>query len=467
MVLEAAVVPRDTRLAHLERSLAEKTDIVHELRQQRSMYLSQISDANQKNTEMEARVASLLSTIHEKDSLIQVLQQSFLDPDDFSLSQDNQLSSSLHHSPVSAKKFSLNGAHGRNSGGSERSPYDQLSLQIPPPPVSGSFHQRFANGAHAHASRTMRHSEGSRGNPGTSDLGSPVKEYSDRSLSPCPVKAVPSEKVSSLSLIQKANDRGTSQYYTMELPDDDMTDSGPYHHSQGGQPHMGGSGAYGNSNHGYVTAHKLLSAPTSSSAPNSPSVRKVTRKPRISQPSLQHNMHLHVPGQSSNGREPNLSNLTRLGSPPKQRNPRMIKSNTGDMRTSHIRPLVDAEMKSKTPPPNYKLVSHRHQARGQSRGGSSPGSVKRKCESASHHGSHGHKKSDHHKQRHHSVDDVLSQDVESKATGSSANSSLLLFESLLGDSLPKTSSPLVSSGTRYNSTHQHSKSSPTRELIHL
>ena len=103
MDLETAVVPRDTRLAHLERSLAEKTDIMHELRQQRSMYLSQISDANQRIAELETRMASLQSTIQEKDSLIQMLQQSFLDPDDYSstcgsYSQDNQLLTSLHHS---------------------------------------------------------------------------------------------------------------------------------------------------------------------------------------------------------------------------------------------------------------------------------------------------------------------------------------------------------------------------------
>ena len=527
------MVPRDTRLAHLERSLVEKMDIVHELRQQRSMYLSQISDANQRLTEMETRMTSLQSTIQEKDSLIQMLQQSFLDPDDYSstcgsFNQDDQLmtSSSLHHSPVSAKKFSLNGGavgiSGRG-GGNDRSPYDQLSLQIPPPPLPSFHHQRFTNGAHAHTSghgrRNSRNSESSspRGYPG--ELGSPIKGYSNYSVPTSPVKAVGQyDRSGSLSPVKRANERSAPKYYNLELSDDVMTDGSSYYYGNRGQLPSGGFGngssGYGNGIHATSSSptihHHKLNVPTtttSNSAPNSPSVRKVVKKPRISQPNLHHIQHAPPAAAAAGGsaatrpnglagREQNLSSLTRLGTPPKYRNPKVVKSNTGDMKRNHIRPPVDMDMKSKTPPPNYKLdFNHRQQA--QPRGQSSSKGV-----NGSHHhgnGRNGHgqfRSSDQQKQRHHSVDNILynqsgeatelKQESRSFETAATANnsaammtdlsSSLALFESLIGDSLPKANSPLIgscvsTSSRRHNNinnaTHRHSQSSPTRELVHL
>ena len=523
MVLETAVVPRDTRLAHLERSLAEKTDTVHELRQQRSLYLSQISDANQRLAEMEASIASLQSTIAGKDSLIQMLQQSFLEPDDFSCvsSQDDQMSSSLHHSPVSAKKFSLNGhiSGGGGGGGGMNNPrgpgghYDQLSLQIPPPSLP-TFHHRLANGAHAHSSRpsSLRYADSSlRGYQG--EMGSPVRGYVNCSLPSSPVKAVQYEsRAGSLSPIKKTSDRGTHKYYTLELPDD-MVDGGSTYYrgpvppgtNVGGGGGVGGSGLY--SNHTPSATHKL-SLPISNSAPNSPSLRKVSpHKPRISQPSLHHTYQPHppnggIPAATLNGsgrsskRDQNLSDLTRLGSPPKYKNPKGGRQSTGDTYTKrdHIRPPSGMKGKSKTPPPNYKLdLHHRQMANGdqstrvggEGGGGNSPqreGSEQKDI--SPHHHHHGRLKKPghhhHHKQRHHSVDDVLNGGHEMRegeaGTNLSMNSNssitLALFESLLGDSLPKGSMPTVvergGAGRRRNvNSHRHSKSSPTHELIHL
>ena len=534
MELETAVVPRDTRLAHLERSLAEKTDIVHELRQQRSMYLSQISDANQRIAEMETKVASLQSTIQEKDSLIQMLQQSFLDPDDYSstcgsFSQDDQLLPSLHHSPVSAKKFNLNGAVGISGGrgGNDTSPYDQLSSQIPPPPLPSFHHQqRFTNGAHAHASgRNLRYSENSspRGYPG--ELGSPVKGYSNYSVPTSPVKAVQYERSGSVSPVKRPNEsRGAAKYYNLELANDvAMTDSGSYPppYRGHGQLPMGGSGSGFGNGSGYngtpvatsspTTHHHKLSVPMSSSAPNSPSVRKVIQKPRISQPNIHHIQHAPPPGgggsaatRVNGGREQNLSSLTRLGSPPKYRNPKVVKSNTGDMKRNHIRPPIDMDVKSKTPPPNYKLEINHHQQGQSSKKGVSIGVGGGSVNGTHHHGNshHGHLRlpADIQKQRHHSVDDFLgnhhgeitTEHAQDRglfnaaatnspvvslqlSTNSNNSSSLALFESLIGDSLPKTSSPLIGSSVtsrrRHNNmnsaTHRHSQSSPTRELVHL
>ena len=525
------MVPRDTRLAHLERSLAEKTDILHELRQQRSMYLSQISDANQKLAEMETKVTSLRSTIQEKDSLVQMLQQSFLDPDDYSstcgsFSQDDQILTSLHHSPVSAKKFNLNGTVGIGGrrGGNDTSPYNQLSLQIPPPPLPSYHQQRFTNGAHAHASgRNPRYLESSspRGYPG--ELGSPIKGYSNYSVPTSPVKTVQYERSGSLSPVKRPNESwSTAKYYNLELSSDDAMADGASHpppyrgHAQ--LPVASASGGLGNGYNGNPAAstshhyHKL-SVPTSNSAPNSPSVRKVIQKPRISQPNIHHIQHAPpMPGggggsatavaRANGEREQNLSCLTWLGSPPKYRNPKVVKSNTGDMKRNHIRTPINMDVKSKTPPPNYKLeINHRQPA--QTGGGqSSTKGVGGVSVNGSHHhgnGYQGHLRppTDHQKQCYRSMDDFLGNRHREKttervqdrglfdaavtnsslqlSTNSNNSSSLALFESLIGDSLPKTSSPLIGSSVSSrrchnnmnSATHRHSQSSPTRELVHL
>ena len=503
MALETAVVPRDTRLAHLERSLVEKTDIVHELHQQRSMYLSQISDANQRLAEMEATIMSLQSTVAGKDSLIQMLQQSFLDPDDYSLcsSQEDQMSASqLHHSPVSAKKFSLNGhiGGGLNNSRGPGGHYDQLSLQIPSPSLP-SFHHRLANGAHAHGSRpsSLRYTDSSlRGYQG--EMSSPVRGYVNCSLPSSPVKAMQYERGGSLSPTKRPTERGTHKYYTLEVPDD-VTDGSPTYYrgpvtnlggGVGGGV-SGGGGVY--ASHGSSTTHKLSLPTMSNSAPNSPSLRKISHhKPHISQPSLNH-VHQQQPGSggspaaaASNGssrttkREQSLSNLTRLGSPPKYRNPKGRHPNMGDAKRDHIHPPTDMKGKSKTPPPNYKLDLHRQSAR--VGGVGSQGGPRDKSENGSPRHHRGQKRSSHtHKQRHHSVDDVLNGSHDMVGLGEAAagpglnlsmnsNSSgtLALFESLLGESLPKGMIGRGGAGRRRHvNSHRHSKSSPTQELIHL
>ena len=389
--------------------------------------------------------------------------------------------------------------------------YDQLSLQIPPPSLP-TFHHRLANGAHAHTSRpsSLRYADSSlRGYQG--EMGSPVRGYVNCSLPTSPVKAVQYEgRACSLSPIKKSSDRSTHKYYTLELPDD-MADGSPTYYrgpvhsgtNLGGGGGVGGSGLY--SNHTPSATHKL-SLPISSSAPNSPSLRKVSpHKPRISQPSLHHTHQPHpangsIPAAAlnssgrSNKREQNLSDLTRLGSPPKYRNPKGGRQSTGEVKRDHIQPPSGMKGKSKTPPPNYKLdLRHRQKVNGDQStrvggvvgGGNGPAGTHREGSeqngSPHHHG--GQKKPghhQHHKQRHHSVDDVLNggHEMSEGAAGTNlsmnSNSSitLALFESLLGDSLPKGTTPTAverggAGRRRQVNSHKHSKSSPTHELIHL
>ncbi|KAL5475392.1 hypothetical protein EMCRGX_G025201 [Ephydatia muelleri] len=81
MALEAAIIPRDNRIAQLERELAQKGDLTEELKRQKSSYIAQIQEANKALSETEVRCASLQAALAEKDSVIRMLQQSFLEPD--------------------------------------------------------------------------------------------------------------------------------------------------------------------------------------------------------------------------------------------------------------------------------------------------------------------------------------------------------------------------------------------------
>lgn len=88
-------------------------------------------------------------------------------------------------------------------------------------------------------------------------------------------------------------------------------------------------------------------------------------------------------------------------------------------------------LKSKTPPPGYRVTStQKHEGL---------------------------------RQRHQSVDRLL-DDTEPPPVGSQ-NGQLDLFESLLGDSLPPTNATAALFNSSY--AHRHSKSSPTSDRLHL
>jgi hypothetical protein len=183
----------------------------------------------------------------------------------------------------------------------------------------------------------------------------------------------------------------------------------------------------------------------SNSAPNSPNIKTIPRKTRISHPNLR---LLQVPA----------SDYTAAGGYRPNHTPNNIrrKCNTGPggMRRNY-KPLPSPRaVKSKTPPPDYRLVTV-------SGGG---GRANNKSESP---------KLAHSKQRHHSVEDILSTDQgrrdQQKDTPLYHPDSLELFQSLIGDSSRQTRGELERSlqeaGQGVESYaaggHKHSKSSPT------
>ena len=306
MALEAAVIPRDSRMEQLERTVSEQTVTIQELHHQRSSYISQLTDTNKKLAELETKVSSLRQTVTEKDAVIQALQHSFLDPED--LSQDEYAfmgSPILHHSPVAAKKLGppLTGAQ-MDIDGTVSLPGD-ITSSYPIFPHSPPTRKRgIPSGAYA------------RGH--TSESLSPVRRYSDKGVSVGPPR--------SLSPLK----RTAPPVYMMKDPP-----------------------AYGSGGNGPPSPHynKLnYPLPVSNSAPNSPNNRTGVRRSRTSHP----NMHfLQVPSSKS-------------PPPPSPWKPPFEngKSNSGpaEMRRNHSKhPLspspADRTVKSKTPPPNYKLVS--------------------------------------------------------------------------------------------------------------
>lgn len=398
MVLEAAVIPRDSRMEQLERTLSEQTVTIQELYQQRGSYIAQLTDTSQKLAELETKVSSLKMTLNEKDVVIQALQHSFLDPDE--LSQDDYTlmgSPVLHHSPVAAKQFPMNGTQ-VDIDGTVSLPGD-LTSNTSYTMYSGSPPQRkrvLPNGTHPSPM-------------GLSDGQFPVRRYSDKTT-----------YVGTRSLSPVKRSGGPPPVYMMKDP-----------------PAYGNGGS---SDYGSPSPHfnKLsYPFPVSNSAPNSPNNQTGARKSRISHP----NIHfLQVPASQS----------------PSPTSPQKFpfetgKSNTSpvEMRRNHSIPSqspTERGAKSKTPPPNYKLVSF-SSTNSSNRGTSMP-----KLTS---------------KQRHHSMDNV----IKSNSVIPSQNpDSMELFNSLLGEHIPPHPQQdyKLMDGVRdragVRQCHQHSKSSPSAEI---
>ena len=150
----------------------------------------------------------------------------------------------------------------------------------------------------------------------------------------------------------------------------------------------------------YSPVHRRNASPMhSSSAPTTPKIK--ARKPKMSHPNL-----LFPPASTSAP-----SSATSSPAITRQRG---------------------RGLKSKTPPPSYRVTSSKTQQYEGSR------------------------------QRHRSVDGLL--DDMDPLPGDSQNGQLDLFESLLGESMPPTVAPSFING---GYTHQHSKSSPTADRVHL
>ena len=406
MALEAAVIPRDTQIGRLERILAENNDLLQAYRHQKAHQAAQITDTNCKITELEIQLVTAQTSLQEKEALIQTLQQSFLEPEDPTLNDQHHSpppSHNAHYSPVSQRNLGFTGSQTANQTSSH-------SMSLPPSPP-------------------LKYRSAPNGAPGVgrnhkSAVTSPVKGYNmDRSLSASPVKTISERMGLSQSPIKRHSDRGVPSKLKIE----------PYSsngHVNGSNNMMDYSPPMGN----YGQHYRKLSPQSSSSAPNSPNVYN-TRKPRISQPNLKF-LQVPPPKLTQSNEHPFLTN----GGPghgPSSSNSRFVKSNTGGMIRNHSRSpvvvpgLYGRAVKSKTPPPNYKLVAI-------------PTSDRKKNGSTV-------MAKQIPKLRHHSVDDILEITNPSSSDGQSMqNGHLELFNSLLGDSMPTLPSQIHShSGPSY------------------
>lgn len=413
MAFEAAVIPKNARIASLERSLAEKIDMLHEVQHQKAAYIGQLTDAKRQMSELEIRLTSAHSSLQEKDSVIQMMQTSFLEPE-----EDGSSLTPPQNCPFPK--------------GSQRSS-EKLPCQITEvtPMSSSSQSSTKSTPTNPQYNITPRTPQNPVRQP---SLASPVRQSSNhRSQSASPVKALGSNGL---------KPRGSVSGY--QLTNGFSSGEPPAPNKRNGYTThslcSGGRYSSSSTTHHHSNIH-------SNSAPNSPNVRNTTHKPRITHSNLR---VLQVPGAVERPGPTLWQNHAHT-----QR-----KSNTGSggtRKSSYQRPLSPSVVKSKTPPPDYHLVSA-------GRSNSAPKVPPKK-------------------QRHKSVDNILGAEPEKSLSylqnGSSAvqDSSYDLFCSLVGDTVPLNQSGGMSGvrsgfggsmqvGIPENSNyddHQHSKSSPPNE----
>ncbi len=357
MAYETAVIPRDARIASLERSLAEKIDSLHDIQHQKVSYVSQLTEAKKKTSELEIRLVSAQSSLQEKDSVIQMMQSSFLEPDD--------------------EKGSLtppqNGLYPRGTPSDNHSVGYQTVADPPPipsspvksilgkPSSSGPF-----QGAGSRSPRSLSKQTTIPPHSRNDNNTSPKH----RSQSASPVKSL---------ICNNARHLNQQQQWPGGLPN---TPNG-FSSREPSAP---------NRRNGYTThslcsgGNKLLSP--SSSPPSPPSSNKNVspnfrgtphHKPRISHPNFR---LLQVPETTADHLR-----QTQLSTPYRQTfgYNAQRKAHTGPSgmrRSNYQRPPSPRVVKSKTPPPDYHLVSS-------GRKSSNPNEISMK-------------------QRHKSVDDILS-----------------------------------------------------------
>lgn len=467
MTFELAVIPKKARISALERSLAEKIDTSHELRYQKAAYLGQLTEANRCITELEIKLTSAQSSLQEKDSVIHMMQKSFLEPEDDPFVHNNTPPAhllpppprghpTLHHPPQSHSSHQMPPPPPYPSSPPPTSNYHSPHALPPPPP-----HHYFptADNQNDGDSQTpSRDRTGSGSYVEVVQISSPQPSSNHWSTAPPPRSPGPNVPLRTLPLGSPA--MAQPAYRSQSLS--------PVKALGGSINGMKPKGVPGNHMPNYPqentsrrNGYSYQSPPTSryfpnpihqqgndsSSAPNSPSVKNVPRKPRISHPNMR---LLQLPASeytAAGGYRPNHTpNTTR----------RKCNTGPGGMRRNY-KPLPSPRaVKSKTPPPDYRLVTV------------SGGKGNNKSESP---------KLAPSKQRHRSVEDILSTDQEERGqqrdTPHYHPDSLELFQSLIGDSsnMARHRGALASSqqlqgegaGESYGG-HQHSKSSPSNNF---
>jgi len=440
MAFEAAVIPRDVRIASLERSLAEKIDKLHDVQHQKTDYVSQLTEAKRQLSELETRLNSAHSSLQEKDSVIQVMQSSLLEPDDDKGSLTPP-QNGLYQLPVRGQ------VHDRFVTG-------QAAADVPPVPASpvkspagnGNGCYTPLPGAGSRSPRTFTRLSTIPLPPSSSSSSYSHTHMQHRSQSVSPVKPLIVSSSSNNPRLQRGMPIVSNRFPSREPPIQNCRNgytthslcSGsryapppPTSSSSSSPPHQ----APNPPNMPRGSPHHHKPPPHLPPYPSNPSTR-VLQVPTNPPAEVDHPME-RMPGYSSN-HAPSFSSPNR-------------KVN-GSFQYSALPRVV----KSKTPPPDYHLVSSRSPNMGNELA----------------------------KQRHRSVDNILASKVHEnnvprpshRQRGVSGDASYDLFHSLVGDTvpLPRTgafrmgfsgSSHLggASSGSiGYLDDHCHSRS-PSRE----
>ena len=401
MAFDAAIIPKNARIASLERSLAEKIDVLHEIQQQKISYIGQLTDSKRQMGELNIRLTSAQSSLQEKDSVIQMMQKSFLEPEDDgpSITPPQNCQERPNCPDI---------------------PCQITELPSSPSPLQSSIQTASTNPKYI-VSSTPRNAVR------PSSLASALHHSSNHSGQPVSVKALGSNGLKQSGLINGFSPRDQ-----------------PAPNRWNGHTHtLCSGGRYSSSYSCHHSSNNVLS----SSAPNSPNIRNTPHKSRITRSNLR---LLQLPGTTER------SDLTN------RQNHMYVKPNAGHggmRRSNYQHPPSPRLVKSKTPPPDYHLVSSGRM------NSSSPKMLPKK-------------------QRHKSVDNILEHGSENSpfhsGKGSMQDQSYRLFRSLVGDAMPPSQngggpserSSFLSckqvgtlENSNYQDHHQHSESSPCNNFI--
>ena len=522
MSFEATVIPKEARIAALERSLAEKIDTCRDLRHQKATYLGQLTEANRCISDMEIKLSSAQSSLQEKDSVIHMMQKSFLEPD-----EDTSHTLPPPPSHPAPPLHPLPPPHHAPPPLTHHTNHHYQPLPPPPPPHTSSGAIYFSAplegtlGGPEHETRPEQ-GRGSLGSytemvsyapppPHTSSSVVPNSHWAvASSVTPrsptAPVRPSPltspatrhanyrSQSVSPIKALIGGGGGGVAVPKPRSAPAANYVHKGGVVNSSTGRRNGYSTHHTPPTNSRYVHNPLHHHANNSNSAPNSPNVKNSPRKPRISHPNMR---LLQVPAAgdySSGATTAASSGGFRQGQGHTQTGGNIRwKSNTGPggSRRTNYKPLPSPRVvKSKTPPPDYRLVSV---SGGRGGGGKLESSPKVPAK----------------KQRHRSVEDMLggSFDRPSFVEGCGHSGrpqgqevhpstvyppgSLELFQSLIGqnggcggnggggEGMYNPTGGLVSSlqvtptvvggsggggmGSNHYSIHQHSQSSPTND----
>ncbi|KAJ9584719.1 hypothetical protein L9F63_020924 [Diploptera punctata] len=97
--IDAASIPKDAKIAALEKTSQETEKLIAEARSEKIRHMDEVHAAQKKVADLESRVKDLESKLAERDAMIRVLQKHTYEKDVSSSSYQSMLGRSPHHTP--------------------------------------------------------------------------------------------------------------------------------------------------------------------------------------------------------------------------------------------------------------------------------------------------------------------------------------------------------------------------------